>query len=367
MSLHFQTTLQFLNLYWNMNSRPTLCLFLTESRLKGPGFYSFVNFLSLLKQGEVNGIRVRLDRLQALISTSCVENLECSQLDNSLEQKLLSPLRPRSSTARLSVVAATGVEDGRLFRMRSGDGGVEFVYVEVELGRVEVELRGMEVELVEVELGGVEVEFVWVEVELGGVELGGVEVELRGMEVELVEVELGGVEVEFVWVEVELGGVELGGVEVELRGMEVELVEVELGGVELGRVEVELRGMEVELVEVELGGVEVEFVWVEVELGGVELGGVEVELRGMEVELVEVELGGVEDIRDYSVRELQSALQKEENLLGQAYLLYELMKKGEQFVRGVPIKEKLEDIYAVAGMHKHWMTLRQSPAFCPRL
>ena len=56
---------------------------------RGPGFYSFVNFLSLLKQGEVNGIRVRLDRLQALISTSCVENLECSQLDNSLEQKLL--------------------------------------------------------------------------------------------------------------------------------------------------------------------------------------------------------------------------------------------------------------------------------------
>ena len=62
----------------------TLC-----SSLRGPGFYSFVNFLSLLKQGEVNGIRVRLDRLQALISTSCVENLECTQLDSSLEQKLL--------------------------------------------------------------------------------------------------------------------------------------------------------------------------------------------------------------------------------------------------------------------------------------
>ncbi|KAL5467658.1 hypothetical protein EMCRGX_G031920 [Ephydatia muelleri] len=201
-----KTTLQFLNLYWNMNSRPTLCLFLTESRLKGPGFYSFVNFLSLLKQGEVNGIRVRLDRLQALISTSCVENLECSQLDNSLEQKLLSPLRPRSSTARLSVVAATGVEDGTddVFFLNEDNASA--------LGEEEVKEK------------------------------------------------------------------------------------------------------------------EPTF--------------------------------SPADIRDYSVRELQSALQKEENLLGQAYLLYELMKKGEQFVRGVPIKEKLEDIYAVAGMHKHWMTLR---------
>ena len=29
-----KTTLQFLNLNWNMANRPTLCLYLTESRLK---------------------------------------------------------------------------------------------------------------------------------------------------------------------------------------------------------------------------------------------------------------------------------------------------------------------------------------------
>ena len=29
-----KTTLQFLNLNWNMAGRPTLCLYLTESRLK---------------------------------------------------------------------------------------------------------------------------------------------------------------------------------------------------------------------------------------------------------------------------------------------------------------------------------------------
>ena len=58
-------------------------------------------------------------------------------------------------------------------------------------------------------------------------------------------------------------------------------------------------------------------------------------------------------------------------MLGQAYLLYELMKKGEQYLHGgnhytvmshqmiislgtVSIQDKLEDIYAAAGMHKHW-------------
>jgi phosphorylase kinase alpha/beta subunit len=102
-----KTTLEFLNLNWNMAGRPTLCLYLTESRLKGKNFRKFVNFLAQLKQGEVEGLKVRVDRLQSLIKTSCIERLECGhwdQVDKHLQQRLVSVsvLRSRGSAARLS-------------------------------------------------------------------------------------------------------------------------------------------------------------------------------------------------------------------------------------------------------------------------
>lgn len=106
-----KTTLEFLNLNWNMPGRPTLCLYLTERRLKcvteswlwfwlmifigfirGSNFRKFVNFLAQLKQGEVEGLKVRVDRLQSLIKTACIERLECGQLnemDKQLQQRLM--------------------------------------------------------------------------------------------------------------------------------------------------------------------------------------------------------------------------------------------------------------------------------------
>lgn len=100
----FKSSMNFLNLYWNMNGKPTLCIYLTENRLKGSNFREFVNFLAQVKQGQVGGIKVRLDRLQALISTSCIEHLEFGRdedADRALQHRLIAPLRS-CSAARLS-------------------------------------------------------------------------------------------------------------------------------------------------------------------------------------------------------------------------------------------------------------------------
>eukprot|EP00731_Ephydatia_muelleri_P025992 Em0018g92a len=241
--------------------------------LKGPGFYSFVNFLSLLKQGEVNGIRVRLDRLQALIShLMCGESrvLSTGQLtgaENFYNASALGEEEVKEKEQHLQSCSGVCMGGGGAWR-----GGA--------LG-VEVELRGMEVELVEVELGGVEVEFVWVEVELGGWSLEG-----------------------WKWSLEDGGGACRGGA---WRGGGGACI----GGVCMGG-----------------GGAWRGGAW---RGGGGGGGGAWMGL------LSSCRISG-----DYSVRELQSALKKEENLLGQAYLLYELMKKVG------------DDTFAM------------SPAFCPR-
>ena len=54
-------------------------------------FGQFIKFLAELKQGQVAGVKVRLDRLQALISTSSIEHLVFGKddyLDNALLHKL---------------------------------------------------------------------------------------------------------------------------------------------------------------------------------------------------------------------------------------------------------------------------------------
>jgi len=59
---------------------------------RGSNFHKFVNFLAQVKQGEVEGTKVRLDRLQSLISTSCIEHIECAKdddLDTQLHHSLM--------------------------------------------------------------------------------------------------------------------------------------------------------------------------------------------------------------------------------------------------------------------------------------
>ena len=59
--------------------------------LRGSNFGMFIKFLADVKQGVVGGVKLRLDRLQALISTSIVEYIEFEKDENRdkiLQQKL---------------------------------------------------------------------------------------------------------------------------------------------------------------------------------------------------------------------------------------------------------------------------------------
>jgi phosphorylase kinase alpha/beta subunit len=73
---HLKTLLHFIQLHWNMDGRPTVCLYLRESIFMGSHFSNMISFLADLKNGQCGGVKIRVDRLQALISTSCVEHLE---------------------------------------------------------------------------------------------------------------------------------------------------------------------------------------------------------------------------------------------------------------------------------------------------
>ena len=51
-----------------------------------------MNFLAQLKQGEVEGLKVRVDRLQSLIRTSCIEHMEYGkgdERDKQLQHRLM--------------------------------------------------------------------------------------------------------------------------------------------------------------------------------------------------------------------------------------------------------------------------------------
>jgi hypothetical protein len=59
---------------------------------RGSNFSYFINFLAEVKQGQVGGVKIHLNRLQVLISTSCIEHLEFAR-DGSMDKELHHKLR----------------------------------------------------------------------------------------------------------------------------------------------------------------------------------------------------------------------------------------------------------------------------------
>ncbi len=60
-------------------------------RYRGNNFRKFINFLAKVKHGSVDGVKVRLSSLQALIPTSYIENLEVTMdedADKTLQKRL---------------------------------------------------------------------------------------------------------------------------------------------------------------------------------------------------------------------------------------------------------------------------------------
>ncbi|XP_022918689.1 probable phosphorylase b kinase regulatory subunit beta isoform X2 [Onthophagus taurus] len=71
-----KTELQFVGKYWRLSGRPTVCLLIREEHMRDPQFKKMLDLLAMLKKGYCDGIKVRLGRLQNLISSSCVEHLD---------------------------------------------------------------------------------------------------------------------------------------------------------------------------------------------------------------------------------------------------------------------------------------------------
>lgn len=73
-----KTELQFVGRYWRLSGRPTVCLLIREEHMRDPQFKRMLDLLAMLKKGYCDGVKVRVGRLQNLISSSCVGKLTSS-------------------------------------------------------------------------------------------------------------------------------------------------------------------------------------------------------------------------------------------------------------------------------------------------
>ncbi|XP_003397457.1 probable phosphorylase b kinase regulatory subunit beta isoform X1 [Bombus terrestris] len=71
-----KTELQFVGKYWRLSGRPTICLLIREEHMRDPQFKEMLDLFAMLKKGYCNKTKVRIGRLQNLISSSCIEHLD---------------------------------------------------------------------------------------------------------------------------------------------------------------------------------------------------------------------------------------------------------------------------------------------------
>ncbi|XP_073999627.1 probable phosphorylase b kinase regulatory subunit beta isoform X2 [Rhodnius prolixus] len=71
-----KTELQFVSKYWRLSGRPTVCLLIREEHMRDPQFKEMLDLMAMLKKGYCMGSKVRIGRLQNLISSSCIEHLD---------------------------------------------------------------------------------------------------------------------------------------------------------------------------------------------------------------------------------------------------------------------------------------------------
>ncbi|XP_029168646.1 probable phosphorylase b kinase regulatory subunit beta isoform X3 [Nylanderia fulva] len=80
-----KTELQFVGKYWRLSGRPTVCLLIREEHMRDPQFKKMLDLFAMLKKGYCDKTKVRIGRLQNLISSSCIEHLD---FVNSMETDL---------------------------------------------------------------------------------------------------------------------------------------------------------------------------------------------------------------------------------------------------------------------------------------
>ncbi|KJH52739.1 phosphorylase kinase alpha/beta [Dictyocaulus viviparus] len=73
--------IEFVARRWKLAGRPTMCLLLREENIVGEYFDHILDLLVQLKNGHINGIRVRLGRVHQLLNTSCIEHIDFASSD----------------------------------------------------------------------------------------------------------------------------------------------------------------------------------------------------------------------------------------------------------------------------------------------
>lgn len=71
-----KSDLQFVGKYWRLYGRPTVCLLIREEHMRDANFKEMLDLLAMLKSGRCHGLKVRVGRLQNLLSSSCIEHLD---------------------------------------------------------------------------------------------------------------------------------------------------------------------------------------------------------------------------------------------------------------------------------------------------
>eukprot|EP00092_Neocalanus_flemingeri_P018371 GFUD01019880.1.p1 GENE.GFUD01019880.1~~GFUD01019880.1.p1 ORF type:complete len:1110 (+),score=249.46 GFUD01019880.1:78-3407(+) len=86
--------LKFIGKYWRLVGRPTFCILISEQDMRDPQFSEMLKFLAELRHGHCEGVKVRLGRLQNLLSSSCIEHLDfLPGQDSSLEIQPIQELK----------------------------------------------------------------------------------------------------------------------------------------------------------------------------------------------------------------------------------------------------------------------------------
>lgn len=84
--------LKFIGKCWRLRGRPTFCILISEQDMRDPQFSEMLKFLAELGQGHCEGIKVRLGRLQNLLTSSCIEHLDFLP-DSSLDIQAVRELK----------------------------------------------------------------------------------------------------------------------------------------------------------------------------------------------------------------------------------------------------------------------------------
>jgi len=86
LTTNIRSELQFIGKSWRLSGRPTFCVVISEDDMRDPQFHEMLNLLSEFKLGQYGGVKIRLGRLQNLLSSACIEHLDLAEQEGEVPE-----------------------------------------------------------------------------------------------------------------------------------------------------------------------------------------------------------------------------------------------------------------------------------------